>query len=436
MSSEHDMAAPLRAVPDPVPEPGPGIVFCTLNRSRAQRVIARLHGIGKVRWESNPAVAALAQDSSGGGVLVLLDFSADAISRSHELARQLVCLAPYLPLVAVGSARGESSGVLAALRAGVRDFIDIDAAPEEAREVIRRVLAQPPLPAATAAAATAQIRKARVVVLLGVRAGVGTSTLAAHLGALGQLRQGKPGGADGGARTLLLDLGLPEGDGQLYLNLRSEFSYADAVRNAYRFDATLARTALPHHASGLAVLSRQEAMSTAALAGDEATLLTERLRSLFDLVLADLGGLAAGNLANTFVQSADEIWLVADQGVGSVVSMDEVLRSLQRLGIRRHLLQLVVNRHDADCGMSPHQIAERFSLPLLAVLPDSGHALRSSANLGRLLHESAPRDRYLRALAPLLRRLSPDRDADPSLARARGWRQLIRRWGGGRWTRM
>ena len=98
-----------------------------------------------------------------------------------------------------------------------------------------------------------------------------------------------------------------------------------------------------------------------------------------------------------------------DQGRPYVV-IDLLANSMQSANSARHDPQLrrsgmsyslVINRHDDDSGLSPAQIAARFDLPLLAALPDRPR-LRSSASHGHLLLEEAPRDPYVRALAPLL----------------------------------
>jgi FixJ family two-component response regulator len=60
--------------------------------------------------------------------LVLLDFTQSRAIDSARLAEQIARLFPQLPLVAVGNA-GEPEALLAALRAGVRDFIDLVARP-------------------------------------------------------------------------------------------------------------------------------------------------------------------------------------------------------------------------------------------------------------------------------------------------------------------
>jgi pilus assembly protein CpaE len=60
--------------------------------------------------------------------LVFLDFTQSRAIDSARLAEQIARLFPQLPLVAVGNA-GEPEAMLAALRAGVRDFIDLAARP-------------------------------------------------------------------------------------------------------------------------------------------------------------------------------------------------------------------------------------------------------------------------------------------------------------------
>ena len=124
--------------------------------------------------------------------------------------------------------------------------------------------------------------------LLGVRAGVGTSTLAAHLSVLAQqtraLAQGDAVQQDG----LLMELAQPAGDLALYLNLDSRFHYEDALRNASRIDATLARTAMARHDSGLVLLDR--AGGSDAVPPSDPGALLQRLRGVFASVLCDAGG--------------------------------------------------------------------------------------------------------------------------------------------------
>ncbi|MBE1160818.1 AAA family ATPase [Dyella acidiphila] len=407
-------------------ELGVQLMFYSSDEQRAQRLAARLRHIATVRWEDSRRFspehwAAL----RGLQRMVLLDYACETADASTALARQLHALSPEIPLIGVGStAADRATGVLAALRAGVRDFIDMDAPDEEIRALLEHALEH----AATAQVPAAVIthKPGQLVILLGVRPGVGTSTLAAHLGALSMPPAKAGSETEATPHSLLLDLGAPHGDAALYLGAKGEFHYEDALRHTSRIDATLIRTAMPHHSSRLAVLTQ-----TQELAGNIDTApLVERLRSLFELVLCDAGGLPLRQLPQAMLQAADEIWLVADQGIASMVSLDHCLRQLAQWQLRDKRVSLIVNRHDEECGISARQIAERFELPLLAALPERGRTLRSSANQGRLLHEVAPHDAYVRALAPLLAKLHIGMQDAADSSR---WKRLFNRKGEHRW---
>ncbi len=390
------------------------VLYAPDNRHMA-RLGAALSGHARLAWVDSrdvqpPQLAATA----AGAPLVLLDYCGGNASYSSELARQLLASGCPLPMVGVGSEGPEQAHhLLVAMRAGVRDFIDIDNDAAQMLEVFDRVAAQTvPSPAVAATpAAPAAAPDGRLVLLHGVRPGVGASMLAVHLGAQLAAQLGHPGsGGQRGNQVLLLDLGQPHGDGALYLGMESHFGYEEALRHVERIDATFATTALAHHASGLALLGMA---GTALPPVHEPTALLKQLRGIFPFALADSGGLPMSQVPSALLRQAHEIWLVADQGIGTLVSLDQAVRDLEQRELRDDRLHLVVNRYDPDGGLSDRQIAERFGLPLLATVPERSRALRSSTGLGRLLTESAPRDPYVRALQPLLQHLAGGRDAAP-----------------------
>lgn len=385
------------------PRPAPvTLVLYAPSADLARLLEARLPVGMRVHWQDSAAPpGAIDVHRRSGRCVVLLDYLRTAATTSGALTRALQRSHPDLPLVAVGStAPAQDGGIVAAVRAGLRDILDLEASTAEIDAVLRRAAT---MPAGDGVQAGQAAHKARLVLLLGVRAGVGSSTLAAHLAVLAQQRT--PAGSAPHPATLLVDLGQPAGDTALYLNLDSQFHYEDALRHAKRLDATLARKVMTRHEGGLTLLG-QAAGSDAGTIADPAVLM-QRLRGIFDTVLCDLGGVPARQIPCSLLNSADDIWLITDQSIGTLVSLDHMLRHLEALGARDGRLRLVVNRHKEGSGLSPKQIAERFALPLLAALPECPR-LRVSANHGHLLLQDAPRDPYLRALAAVMLRLAPD----------------------------
>ncbi len=367
-----------------------------------------------VRWDGNhgAGISHLVGGTQRDWHVLLLDFSPARAQHSADLARQLTLHHPELPVVGVGSLADDGADcVLAAMRAGIRDFVNIDASVPEILSVLRRSMAGA-VPALHVKPAPPPVPRGRMVALVGVRAGIGCSTLAVHLAALcaadagGNRDKTAPGQSHDHHRTLVLDLGVPVADCALYLGLHSTFDCDSVLASVERFDATLARTMLPCHASGAEVLSRNPEHPAALPEEARIGTLLDRLGHIYQAVVCDLGGLLPAQMSPTFLARADEIWLVTDQSVSALLALDQAVGQLERLGLRDHRVHLVVDRHDERSGMAAAQIAKRFGLPLLATLPERTATMRTTASQGVLLQDRHPRDPYLKALQPLLSRLT------------------------------
>ena len=383
-------------------------LFCSQDAEAARELALGLEGFGGLVQEPGSAAEVASRIAALSPRIIFLDFaragSAEQIAVSVDLAQALARNAPEVPLVAVGT-MVYSGGAIAAIRAGVREFIDLSAGPTEVRTVVSRVLD-------TVAKMPAPVRAARgkLVALLGVRAGVGTSTMSAHLAAAAHVHcsAAHPPAAQHEARSraALLDLGQPVGDGQLYLNVASEFHFAEAVRNLRRLDETLVRSALAHSSHGVTVVPLPRDLGEMrSVSLSDSMALMDRLRLYFEVIFADVGGLSNPDFIDSLVNGADEAWLVTDQSVGALVSLADMLRELDARGIAPERLRLIVNRYDERYGMTADQISERFGVRLLVTLPDRTLPLMSSTNQGKLLSEVAERDPYVRGINYLVDKL-------------------------------
>ncbi|WP_246797724.1 fimbrial protein [Burkholderia perseverans] len=373
--------------------------ICASPRAERVRWLAQtLLATGAV--EASPLDPAVLVQRIGGlnPTLVFIDFAGEQAGASAAVSAVRTAY-PGLPVIALGTLT-EPESALSALRAGVRDFVDFSAPAEEALRITRGLLDNLGEPTS---------RHGKVLALLGARAGMGVSTLAANLSVLLQRKV-----AAQSRRTALIDLGLPAGDSALFLNTRCELHFVEAVRNLRRFDRTFVNTAFAHHTSGVALttlppnLADLREVSAAACAG-----LFNRLRAFVDQQLVDLGGFTNREFIAQIVALGDETWLVCDQGVASVVSAVELLDDLREKGVNLARVRLVVNQYDAAIGLLPAQIAERLELPLAATLPARRVPIGHAANQGRLIVEAAERDPYVKALEALVERLTAAAAPDP-----------------------
>lgn len=343
---------------------------------------------------------------------------ADAIGEATQLIGELTRLFQGLPLVAVGSA-ADGRAMLAALRAGVKDFVDMDGAPTEAVRVVRRLLAE--------RASAEPTRRGRVLAILGARPGVGATTFATNLATLVRRTSAND--------VLLLDLGQPLRDGALYMNVQANFHFVEAVRNLRRFDQVFVQTALSRHPNGLAVLPLPISLAEMRdISFSEALGLLNRLRTFFDLQVVDLGGFGNIDFIAQLVKAADDVMLVTEQSVGAIVSAAELMQELKKREIDRDHLHLVISKFDTRLSLDAEQIGERLEVPSVLTVPNRRQALVVASNQGAMLAETHPADVYVRALAQIAQTLRytqhGERVSGVSTWLADARASLRGRWGG------
>jgi len=332
---------------------------------------------------------------------VFLDFSGGHAAAAGELHQRLKREWPTLPVLATGVS-AEPASMLAALRAGVDDFIDMSAPAADAVNTLRKLLERQ-------SGMQDRVRGCTLS-LLGARAGIGVTTLAASLSLMlhDQLSQtaAPPHGRNARRGVALLDLGLPARDGLLYLDTQSAFSFVDGVRNLRRLDQTLLHTALAHHASGVAVLPLPASLAQVReISHADSVALIKRLGDFFDFQIADLGGFSTMDFVAQTVKAAQRNWVVCDQSIGAIVSTANMLKELRTRGIETERLSLVVNKFDSHVGLPAKDIADRLELPLHHVVPARGTQLLAAASRGEMLVRTARTDAYTQAVSALARGL-------------------------------
>jgi pilus assembly protein CpaE len=337
---------------------------------------------------------------------VLVQFDCANVEAATALVSQLQQTFPLIPRVAIGHAQ-DAECLLAALRAGVQDFLDLDAPLEPAQRVISQLLARP--------AAVDQRRSdaAPITALISARAGLGCSLLASHLAwhlqeGLSPARAGKAGAANPASdeqrlHTLLLDMGASGGDCAIYLNTPGEFSLADALSQQRRLDKRMAASALSHHPSGLRLLTMPR--HAALPAAGEIDALVQRLGQYFEHLVLDLGADTPLPVMAEVLPQASQIWLVCDQSVASVVWTAELLQQLQAMGIAPERIELIVNRHDSRLELAAAHMAAQLQLTLLASIPERRRPLMQEVNRGQLLQAQRRSEPYVKAVAQLAEQL-------------------------------
>ena len=373
----------------------------------AETLFAAVAGMGNLSHLQGGVEDCVRALSSSPYRLVFLDFSPSQIGRSASLAKQLANTRPELALVAVGNSAVADS-VLSALRAGVRDFIDLSSAHLEAAAIVQKALASGHPPTVSHSPAS----RGKLVALLGARAGVGTSCAAVNLTLLAQRAYGAEG------KTLLLDFGIPVADASLYLGQKKEFDLLQAINSLNRIDETFIASAFARHSSGFTLLpmpSQAERMRE--IAYSDALSLLDVMRGYFPLQIADLGGCSDPDFVAAMVRNADEVILVSDPSAGAIVSARILLQALAERGVIVSKLQLLLSKHDEALALTATDVAKRLGIKPMGELPQCHVPMLQAINQGRALAEVAPADAYVLALEAVWRRFDWMPESRPAVSR-------------------
>lgn len=308
------------------------------------------------------------------------------------LIEGLLAAKPYLVCVAIGDAL-DNELLLAAMRAGARDFLRVGSDPREVQSLVYRTLEKAPRESVTRA-------QGQIFSFLSARPYEGVTTLAVHV-ALALLEQKRSD------KVLLLDLGIPAADSLLFLGLKSTYTFVDAIRSVRRFDQTLIKTAFTQHKSGLTLLSMPEdPADLRGITSADVLILLNILKSYFSHIVIHLGGVTPSDFVRLILGKSDKVLLVAEQSVPSCHASKHLLDFLAGRDYPISSIRLLIDRYSAEVGLDSRDVVELLGVELEATLPPSGMVRLKALNSGRSIFEVAPNDPYSKAVRALARKLN------------------------------
>jgi pilus assembly protein CpaE len=284
-------------------------------------------------------------------------------------------------VLAIGPA-ADPKVVLRALRGAVDDYLD-------------RTELQTELEAALArwrATLEKQEQAGRVIALLAPSGGSGSSTLAANLAAL-LARQYKS--------AALMDMKLETGDLAALLDLKPTYTLADLCQNVLRMDRTLFERSLTRHGSGVHLLAPPGHFDDVARITPEGVQQALVLaRSLFPFVLVDLDHSFRPEQVEV-LRRTDVVLLVLRLDFASLRNTHRALEYLERLGISRERIRLVVNRYGQPKEIPASKAEEALGMKVFHYVPNDPKAVNRANNNGVPVVLEAPRANVSRSLTKL-----------------------------------
>ncbi len=296
--------------------------------------------------------------------LIDLDRDRDMALETVEYLRRTM-LTP-ISIFAVSN-RMDSDSIIAAMRSGCTEYLEKPLLADRVQEALVQLFRKKRDSLVSAV-------QGKLITLMGVKGGVGTTTLAVHL-AYSLAKRGK--------KVLLIDHHPELGEATLHLGLEHHnYGFYELACNLSRMDAELLQGFALKHASGLEVLASPEGIGMTPKTTPEAVQQTLRfLLRMYDYVVVDTQcGFDEQNLA--ILESSDEFNLIATPQLPSIRSTSRFLDYLLRLNYPVSKSQVVLNRWSKRAPLSVENIEKALHRKVSLIIPNSEQELTEAIATG------------------------------------------------------
>lgn len=328
-------------------------------------------------WEHRVSATDVVLLTLNGNPGLELAFAAD-LRRANPNVRIIAC--------AIGK-QPDSELLLHAMRSGVQEVLSSPLSSSVLQEALTR-FNQP-------GTSTAEKPTKKLILVMGSKGGVGTSTIAVNLAVqLVQLTQ---------KRVALLDFARPIGHAALMLDLQAKFTLRDAAESLDRLDSHFLGGLLTRHKSGVEVLvgltqpEEWHQVSALALPG-----VVNVAQSSFDYVVMDYGSVYSLEfLSAVILRMARTILLVAESNVPSLWTLERHIAALTAVGLDSSSIRVVINRWMREDEDALKSLEKKLKRPVFARLPNDFRQVSEAVNMGTPLNRN-----YNSPLATQLRKLA------------------------------
>lgn len=301
--------------------------------------------------------------------LIVLDLEASP-ELGLRLAQYLLEANPALRFIAAGPPL-TSEQLLAAMRAGVADYLPKPVDAEAFAKAVEREASKLGWSPSTGARQPGQI-----LAFYSPKGGSGCTTVATNVAVVLHKLTGK--------RTLLVDLDLELGEAALAMGARARFNFIDLVQNFHRMDAGLLASYIERHDSGVDLLSAPYHPDRAeVVTGDQIRRILHYLRQHYDYVVVDTSKSFSQATLGTFEQ-ADLVFLVTTADLPSLRNIQRGMPLLRRTLVRGpEQIRLLINRYDPNDHITVADVERALNLKVFWKLSNDYEAVIGSLNEGK-----------------------------------------------------
>lgn len=249
-------------------------------------------------------------------------------------------------------------------------------------------------------AAPVERRPGKVVAVVGVRGGVGASTLVINAGWLTAQTLNQ--------KTVVLDLDLQFGTSVLALDLEPGRGLREALQHPNRLDSLLLASSMVNATEKLCVLGAEESLDTrVSFDGQALEMLLKELRVGFACTLVDVPRLMISQYQSVLAQ-ADMIVLVSDLSLAGIRDTARIRSFLRSNGITAECLVVAAKVGKNGKGQVDRATFERgVETKLAHIFPEVSALMTEAANSGKPAALVAAKSPFAQEVLRFAERLCP-----------------------------
>jgi pilus assembly protein CpaE len=288
----------------------------------------------------------------------------------------------------------------AAMRAGIRDVVDMTQGTDELREAVERAVAWASnLRSATHAAmgdGTARVRRGHIISVFSSKGGSGKTFLTTNLAvAIAQVT---------GEDVAVVDLDVDMGDVFTYFGREPSASITDLMALGEGGTSDEIRSVGVEVASHTWSFGAPPDPAAEAPAGEAVGKFLRSIRSEFDYVVVD-ASVDYSDSALVCFDLSDMICLVTGLDVVGVKHLSKALDTLLTIGLPRERFRVVLNRADSKVGLDAADVERVMKIQVDAMIPSS-RLVPTSLNKGRPVVLDEPTSEVSQSITSLAVRFS------------------------------
>lgn len=256
--------------------------------------------------------------------------------------------------------------LIAAMRAGVREVVAVPLQNQELEQALERLEKK---------LATTRQKDGKVLSFMSCKGGSGATFLASNLAvALANVANKK---------TLLIDLNLQFGDAALYLSdLKPVMTLADVCAQLNRLDADLLKSSLIRVSPNCGILAASNDLDPATeIRGEHIDVILQLARRHYDYIVFDIGRQFNCVSVRAF-DSSDIIYPILQQSLPYLRDGRRLLDLFAGLGYRKEKIQLILNRHENNGGVSVADMERSLDQRIAHFVPNNFDVVNESINQG------------------------------------------------------